>query len=123
MDPAGTILVVGHPGASWHRHAGDDGHGQGEWAVAASRLIGDGYRILIARSAAAAAIVFADAHIDLVMVEAGGAAGDALGLVAGLGVSPPAVTRVLVLAADRQPVPQAMARAAIFQFLRQPLDA
>ena len=108
MDQVGTVLIVAAAGA--------------DLAAAAERLTDEhGYRVLAARDAGEAAGVLADAVVDLV-VAAHGSGLDGIGLLTRLRISHPDIIRVLVLdgAADR--VGPLLAGAAVFQYLRRPLE-
>jgi two-component system response regulator HupR/HoxA len=109
MDELGTVLTVAKDAA--------------EWADALDLLSNQsGYRVLAVRSAADARAALADAHVDLVIAEDGGS-GDGLGFLSGLRISHPDVIRVLALDAEANLPGTAMAPAAIYQFVRKPLDA
>ena len=109
MDQPGTVLTVAQDAA--------------EWADTLDLLSNQcGYRVLAARSPADARAALADAHVDLVIAEDGGS-GDGLVFLSGLRLSHPDIIRVLALDAEASLAGPAMAPAAIYQFVRKPLDA
>lgn len=109
MDELGTVLTVSRDPA--------------EWADTLDLLSAQyGYRVLAVRSAADARTALADAHVDLVIAEDDGG-GDGLDILSALRISHPDVIRLLVLDAQPNVARQALAPAAIYQFLRKPLDA
>ncbi len=109
MDDLGTVLTV----------ATDDA----EWAETLELLANQaGYRVLAVRSAIDAHAALANAHVDLVIAE-DDAQGDGLGLLSGLRISHPDIIRVLALGTQSNLAREAVAPAAIYQFVRKPLDA
>jgi two-component system response regulator HupR/HoxA len=107
MDQAGTVLAVTSNVGAWS---------------APLRVLSDqhDYRVLLARSPAEAFAALSNAHVDLVIAEDGR---DGVGLLSGLRVSHPDIIRILVVDADSQLSRQAVSPAAIYQFVREPLDA
>jgi two-component system response regulator HupR/HoxA len=108
MDQLGTVLIVSRRGADW---------------CATRDMLAEeyGYRVLTATSSGEAAAALSDAHVDLVIAEDGDD-GDGLAFVAGLRVPHPHVIRVLALEADADVAKKELAPAAIYQFVRKPLD-
>ena len=80
-----------------------------------------GYKVLVARTAAEARSIVADAHVDLLIIDDGhGFEGcELLGL---LRVSNPDIVRVLVLPESSERALEASSKASVYQFLRRPLD-
>jgi two-component system response regulator HupR/HoxA len=81
----------------------------------------NGYKVLVARSAAETRTIVADAHVDLLMID------DAHGfegceLLSKLRVSNPDIVRVLVLSESSDRAHEASSKASVYQFLRRPLD-
>ncbi len=109
METLGTVLIVTRGGP--------------QWTAAAAVLCDEyDYRVLSARSPADAATALSDAHIDIVLAEHG-ASGEGLEFLAGLRISHPDIIRVLALEAQTVLTKQAISPAAIYQFVRKPLDA
>jgi two-component system response regulator HupR/HoxA len=111
MEPAGTILILSR-GAS------------AEWREAVDLLAGRrGYRVIHARTTADATAYLADVTIDVAIAENGPEDADGLAFFSGLKKSHPAAVRFLVVGA-KSTLPRNAARdAAIYYFLRRPLDA
>jgi two-component system response regulator HupR/HoxA len=108
MDPPGTVLIVSRRGA--------------DWCAARDVLVDEcGYRVLSARSNAEAAAILSNVHVDLVIAEHRADEGG-LAFTTDLRVSHPHVIRVLVLDAEADVTQQEIAPAAIYQFVRKPLD-
>ncbi len=109
MDLAGTVLIVSSAGAEW---------------AATTELLTEryAYRVLCAHTRAGAASVLANAQVDLVVAEEGGKGCDGLALLSGLRISHPELIRVLVLPVKYGSPQQAMSEAAVYQYLRTPLD-
>jgi two-component system response regulator HupR/HoxA len=109
MEALGTVLIVARGGPQW---------------TATADVLSDeyDYRVLTARSPADAASALSDAHVDIVLAEHG-ASGDGLEFLANLRISHPDVIRVLALEAQTVLTKQAISPAAIYQFVRKPLDA
>lgn len=107
MQQLGTVLAVSGTPAEW-----DD-----TLNLLSSQY---SYRALAARSAAEAQAALADAHVDLVIADVGE---EGVNLLSTLRISHPDVIRILVLDPQSGLAPQALSAAAIYQFLRKPLDA
>ncbi|MGA2287791.1 sigma-54 dependent transcriptional regulator [Bradyrhizobium sp.] len=109
METLGTVLIVAQGGPQW---------------TAAAGVLADeyDYRVLTARCPEDAADALSDAHVDIVLAEHG-AGGDGLEFLANLRISHPDVIRVLALDATTVLTKQAISPAAIYQFVRKPLDA
>ncbi len=107
MDQTGTVLAVTSNVGAWSAPLGvlSDQHD---------------YRVLLARSPVEAFAALSNAHVDLVIAEDGR---EGLGLLSGLRVSHPDIIRILVVEANSQLSRQAVSPAAIYQFVREPLDA
>ncbi len=108
MEQLGTVLVVSQA--------------QEEWVGTLELLSRQFYRVLSARSTKDAYEALAHAHVDLVIVEDEGD-GEGLDFLAELRVSHPDVIRLLVIETPSSEARAAMQAAAIYQFLRKPLDA
>jgi two-component system response regulator HupR/HoxA len=109
MDGFGTVLIV----------AAD----LTEWEPVAEQLDRKySYRVHIARSAAETNALLADLHVDLVLANEGEGSSDGLGLLTSLRTSHPDIIRVLALESRSDSASKAIAQAAIFQFVRHPLD-
>jgi two-component system response regulator HupR/HoxA len=108
METLGTVLIVARGGPQW---------------TATADVLSDeyDYRVLNARSPEAAANALSDAHVDIVLAEHG-PSGDGLEFLTNLRVSHPDVIRVLALEAKTSLSQQAISPAAIYQFVRKPLD-
>lgn len=107
MDQAGTVLAVTSNVGSWSGPLGvlTDQHD---------------YRVLLARSPVEAFAALSNAHVDLVIA---GDGREGVDLLSGLRISHPDIIRILVVEADSQLSRQAVSPAAIYQFVREPLDA
>ena len=109
MEELGTILAVSRSTQ--------------EWAEALDHLSAQyAYRVLTARTQAEANAALADAHVDLVLAEDDGG-GEGWNFLSGLRISHPDIIRILVLDATVNFARQALSPAAIYQFVRKPLDA
>lgn len=108
MDEPGTVLI-----------ASRDGDCCDTIAVLTERY---GYRVLTARSRPELMSALSDAHIDLVIAD-DDESGEGFAFLSGLRTSHPDIIRVLVIGAGVVLTPQAISKAALYQFLRQPLDA
>jgi two-component system, NtrC family, response regulator HupR/HoxA len=108
METLGTVLIVARGGRQW---------------TATADVLSDeyDYRVLNARSPEDAASALSDAHVDIVLAEHG-PSGDGLEFLTNLRVSHPDVIRVLALEAKTSLSQQAISPAAIYQFVRKPLD-
>ena len=110
MIEPGSVLIVAH--------------GKTEWTAAGEVLEQDyGYRTLIVRSNSEAMAALADMHIDLVIAEEGTGSDGSLALLLDIRSSHPDIVRVLVIGEDSRLGQHALTEAAIYQFLRKPLDA
>lgn len=109
MERANTVLIVARLDADWS---------------ALVDLLSErrGYRVLTAANEADALQLAHDVHIDLVIAEDGNKAFDGSMLLAGLRLSHPDVMRVLVLAKGSKLPARALREAAVYQYLRKPLD-
>jgi two-component system response regulator HupR/HoxA len=109
MDSSGTVLIVTEAPADWSDTID---------------LLGDeyGYRVLVARSAAQAAMTIDHVHVDLVIAHDKDSV-DGCRLLADLRVTHPDTIRVLALEADSAMTLAATAAAAVYQLIRRPLDA
>jgi len=109
MDRESTILVLAQPDAAWS---------------AFGELLSErhGYRVLVVASEDEAEALARDVHVDLAIAEEGGKTFDGIAFMAGMRVSHPDVARVLVLAKGSDRVANAVRVAAVYQFLRKPLD-
>jgi two-component system response regulator HupR/HoxA len=93
---------------------------RGEWLATSEMLAGDlGYRVVRVDSAAAAAGLLRDVHVDLAMADVGV---DGEGLLSDLRVSHADVLRVLVLDDISELTPSALDALGLYQFVRRPLD-
>lgn len=110
METLGTILIVSEAAKNWA-------------AIAAMLSDDQEYRVLGARSHVDATSALAHAHVDLVIAEDDDGSGRALRFLADLRVSHADVVRVLVLPTDMELTESALAPAAVYQLLRQPLDS
>ena len=109
MNRDNTVLIV----------AGSDGP-WGEFAdLLAER---HGYRVLRAGSGIEADAIARTVHVDLAIADDDGREGNGCGFLAGLRLSHPDVMRVLVLKRASDKVSQAVTEAAVYQFIRKPLD-
>lgn len=110
MDRTSTILIVARDGS--------------EWPDVVAHLADDyGYRVLVVQGSAEALATLVDVHVDLVVAEMEGPAESGAALLSELRVSHPDIIRILVLDADAPGIGRAISHAAIYQFLRKPLDA
>ncbi|MBL8894569.1 MAG: sigma-54-dependent Fis family transcriptional regulator [Rhizobiales bacterium] len=109
MDGFGTVLIV----------AAD----LTEWEPVAEQLVQKyNYRVHVAGSAADTQALLVDVHVDLVLANEGEGGIDGLGLLTNLRTSHPDIIRVLALENRSDSASRAIAQAAIYQFLRHPLD-
>ncbi|MBO0752796.1 MAG: sigma-54-dependent Fis family transcriptional regulator [Bradyrhizobiaceae bacterium] len=107
MDQAGTVLAVTSNAEAW----------SGALGVLSDQYA---YRVMLARSPVEALSALSNAHVDLVITENGR---EGVALLSGLRVSHPDIIRVLAVEANVQLSRQAVSPAAIYQFVREPLDA
>ena len=107
MEQAGTVLAVTSNVGAWSAPLGvlSDQHD---------------YRVLLARSPVEAVEALSNAHVDLIIAEDGR---EGLNFLSGLRISHPDIIRILVVDANSQLSRQAVSPAAIYQFVREPLDA
>ncbi len=107
MDQAGTVLAVTSNIGTWSVPLG---------------VVSDQYdcRVLLVRTPAEASAALGNAHVDLVIAED---SRDGVSLLSSLRISHPDIIRILVLEADSQLSRKAVSPAAIYQFVREPLDA
>ena len=108
MEALGTVLIVARGGPQW---------------TATADVLSDeyDYRVLTADSPEDAVSALSDAHVDIVLAEHGNS-GDGLQFLADLRISHPDIIRVLALEAKTELTKQAISPAAIYQFVRKPLD-
>ena len=109
MDRDSTILIFAHLDAAWSGLA---------------NLLSErhGYRVLSSSSEAEALQLAHDVHIDLAFADEGTKDLDGCGFLSGLRISHPDVVRVLVLAKGSDRANKAVRDAAVYQYLRKPLD-
>lgn len=109
MDRASTVLLVAQADAIW---------------PALVELLQEryGYRVLMADNESKALKVAHDVHIDLTIAEDRSKDFDGCNFLAGMRISHPDVLRVLVLSKGSDRVGKAVKDAAVFQYLRRPLD-
>jgi two-component system, NtrC family, response regulator HupR/HoxA len=107
MEQAGTVLAVTSNVGAWSAPLGvlSDQHD---------------YRVLLARSPVEAFAALSNAHVDLIIAEDGR---EGVNFLSGLRISHPDIIRILVVDANSQLSRQAVSPAAIYQFVREPLDA
>ena len=109
MNRDNTVLIV----------AGLDG----PWGSLADLLAErHGYRVLRAGSGYEADSIARTVHVDLAIADDDGRDSNGCGFLAGLRLSHPDVMRVLVLKRSSDKVSQAVEGAAVYQFIRKPLD-
>jgi two-component system response regulator HupR/HoxA len=107
MEQAGTVLAVTS--------------NVGAWSAPLSVLSDQhDYRVLLARSPVEAFAALSNAHVDLIIAEDGR---EGVNFLSGLRISHPDIIRILVVEANSQLSRQAVSPAAIYQFVREPLDA
>lgn len=109
MERASTILILASFDAAWE-----------SLVVLLSER--HGYRVLTASTETEAENLTHDAHVDLAMADEGGKGFDGVGFMAGMRVSHPDVARVLVLGKGSERAAHAIRVAAVYQYLRKPLD-
>ena len=81
-----------------------------------------GYKVLVVRSAAEAQTLLEGAHVDLLMMD-DGQGFDGCAFFEKLRVASPEIVRLLVLAETSERGRDAVSRAAVYQYLRRPIDA
>lgn len=109
MDRDSTVLVLAQPDGDW---------------TALEALLTDrhGYRVLRASTFEEAEALAHDVHIDLVISDEGGQDFDGFAFLSKMRVAHPDVARLLVLAKTSQRAANAIRLAAVYQYLRKPLD-
>lgn len=109
MERDNTVLILAQADQAWS---------------ALAELLADrhGYRVLQAQSLDEASSFVCNAHIDLVLCEEAGREFDGLAFLAQMRVSHPDVTRLLLLSKSSQAAASAVSVAAVYQYLRKPLD-
>jgi two-component system response regulator HupR/HoxA len=107
MEQAGTVLAVTSNVGAW----------SAPLAVLSDQ---HDYRVLLARSPVEAFAALSNAHVDLIIAEDGR---EGVNFLSGLRISHPDIIRILVVDANCQLSRQAVSPAAIYQFVREPLDA
>ncbi|MFN0195097.1 MAG: sigma-54 dependent transcriptional regulator [Aestuariivirga sp.] len=108
MDRNSTVLVIGGRTAAWRSLV----------EILSERF---GYRVLAGKSAPDGAKMVADAHVDLAIAEEAGNI-NGCNFLTELRVSHPEIARVLVLGEGTNTSNGALSHAAVYQFLRHPLD-
>lgn len=110
MDEPSTVVILSRPGSDW----------ASSFDVLSERYA---YRVVVLDYAAEALTTMSSIHVDLVIAEdnEGGALG--LDFLTGLRISHPEIIRVYVTPKSRSTSDQALAKAAIYQFLLKPVDA
>lgn len=110
MEPAGTVLILSRTSAEWREAAELLTHRRG-------------YRVIQAGTAADAARYLADVAVDVAIAENGPDDTDGLAFFSGLKKSHSPAVRFLVVGA-KSSLPRTAAKdAAIYYYLRRPLDA
>ena len=109
MDRDNTVLILAQIDAHW---------------TALIDILSErhGYRVLTAESEADAIKLAHDVHFDLAISEDGSKTFDGCGFLAGMRISHADVMRVLVLARSSDRAGKAVKEAAVYQYLRKPLD-
>lgn len=104
-----TVLILSQPDATWATLGGllTDRHG---------------YRVLNAGTAEEAEALAQNVHVDLVMSEEGGKTFDGVAFLAQMRVTHPDATRLIVLSKTSERTETAICLAAVYQYLRKPLD-
>ncbi len=108
MDPR-TVLVFAADSRAWTVATG----------LLSQKL---GYRVLVARTASDAKAVIDQAHVDLTLAEESDDPDAGCAFLESLRTSHPDIMRVAVLEEHSIRAADAVSRAAVYQFLRQPLD-
>lgn len=104
-----TILVLAQMDSNWSALVD----------ILSERL---GYRVLSAATRAEAEALAHDVHVDLVLSDESGKAFDGVAFLSQMRVSHPDVTRILILAKTSERAAIAIRIAAVYQYLRKPLD-
>ena len=109
MNRDNTVLIIASSDGSW-----------GELAELLAER--HGYRVLRAGSETEAKTIARTVHVDLAIADDNGRDCNGCGFLQGLRLSHPDVMRVLVLKKTSDRVTQAVTDAAVYQFVRKPLD-
>src|SRR5271163_4582916 len=109
MDEPPTVVITSRPGSDW----------ASSLDVLSERYA---YRVILAGSAAEALTTMASIHVDLAIAEDNDRESTGLDFLTGLRVSHPDVMRVYVTPRSGTISEQALAKAAIYQFLLKPVD-
>lgn len=109
MDRENTVLVLAQSEPAW---------------TALRSLLSDrhGYRVLMVSTPGDAADLAQNVHVDLFIADDGGRAFDGAAFLAEMRVSHPDVTRILVIPKSSGRSAAAIRLAAVYQYLRKPLD-
>lgn len=109
MDRDSTILIVARLDATWS---------------ALKDLLSErhGYRVLMAATEAEAVQLADDVHVDLAVAEEAGKDADGCSFLACLRISHPDAMRILVLGKGSDHAGRSVKEAAVYQYLRKPLD-
>ena len=110
MDEPHTVVITSRPGSNW----------ASSLDVLSERYA---YRVILAGSAVEALTTMASIHVDLAIAEDNERESTGLDFLTGLRVSHPDVMRVYVTPRSGSISEEALAKAAIYQFVRKPLDA
>ena len=110
MDHSGTVVIVARPGSDW-----SEAH-----EVLTERYA---YRVILAGSAAEALAAMGSIQVDLAIAEERVDENVGLDFLTRLRISHPEIMRVYVMPSSVSMSHQAFAQAAIYQFLRTPLDS
>jgi len=109
MDGFGTVLIVAAE--------------LSEWEPVSEQLSQKyNYRVHLVRNSVEADALLADLHVDLVLADEGKGSSDGMAFLASLRTSHPDIIRVLALEGRSDSAGQAINQAAIYQFVRHPLD-
>ncbi|KUM27262.1 Fis family transcriptional regulator [Mesorhizobium loti] len=109
MDHSGTVVIVARPGSDW----------SDSLEVLSERYA---YRVLLVGTPAEALTAMSSIHVDLAVAEDRQEETVGLDFLTRLRVSHPEIMRVYVTPAPSSVSYQALAKAAIYQFLLTPLD-
>jgi two-component system, NtrC family, response regulator HupR/HoxA len=109
MDGFGTVLIVAADLREWD-------------PIAEQLRTTHNYRVYVVRNAAEMQALLPDLHVDFVLANEGEGGSDGLALLTRLRTSHPEIIRVLALESRSDSATKAITQAAIFQFLRHPLD-
>ena len=109
MDEPRTVVILSQPG--------------GDWASSLDVLCENyAYRVIMAHSASQALATLSSIHVDLAIAEDNDGDNSGLDFLAGLRVSHPDIMRVYVAPKSGGISEQALAQAAIYQFLVKPVN-